>query len=495
MKELKIGLAKINITPPAKSVCLAGLDFYRPSESVESELYANAVAIEGKEQLIICACDLVGISKELYLETLRNVREKNPEIDLNRISVSATHSHTAPRISSASSPLIAAALPGSKSTYADALPEGYTYKDDNEYDPQVWMGDRTVPYMAEKIAECIVLAWQNRAKGYYSPAFGRCAIGHSRRTFYKDGKVINYGVTNSVNFDALQGGNDSGVELIYFFNEDKNPIGAVANVACPSQSMERKNYICSDFWGKTRDFLEKDLGEDFVLVGLCSAAGDQAPRDLIRLQRPNYLVKPPLEILQRRGDPEIYTVESCTDIGERLSIEIMRVLKKAGKNLLDKAVVRYEKKTLSLPGITIDNDAYSEALKTVREYLEKLGKKEINNKEIEAIKIPLTRINRYKDQEYHRLHDVEIHIMRLGDIAFVTNPFELFLDYGNRIKTRSHATQTFIIQLANDTMGYLPTKVAYETGGYGVDFGCKIEPQGGEILTEATIAAIADIMK
>ncbi len=495
MNELKIGLSKVDITPPADSCGLQGIVFYRPSKYVESKLYANAAAIEGEEQLIICACDLVGISRELYGEILKCVHAKNPEIDLNKIAVSATHTHTAPRTTSVSSPLIAAALPGSKSTYADALPEGYTYKDDNTYDPDVWMGDKTVPYMAEKIAEAIVMAWENRAKGYYSPAFGRCAIGQTRRTLYRDGKVINYGVTNSVNFDALQGGNDSGVELIYFFDENKTPTGALANVACPSQSMEQNHFISSDFWGKTRDFLEKDLGADFVLVGLCGAAGDQAPRDLIRLQRPNYLVKPPLEILPRRGDPEIYSVESCTDIGERLALEIKRVLSKVGDNLIDKAVVRYEKMTLSLPGITVDNDAYTEALKAVREYLDKLGKKELNNKEIEAIQIPLSRINRYKDQEYHRLHEVDVHIMRLGDIAFATNPFELFLDYGNRIKTRSHAAQTFIIQLANDTLGYLPTKVAYETGGYGVDQGCKVEPLGGEILTESTIAAIADIMQ
>ncbi|MBQ7032123.1 MAG: hypothetical protein IJN25_00450 [Clostridia bacterium] len=486
MKELKIGLSKVDITPPAESVCLAGLDFYRPSEGIESRIFANTVAVEGEEPLILCSCDLAGISAELYNTVLDFVSQKDGSIDTEKISVNATHSHTAPRISSAPHPY---------NELAKGLPEGYSYTDDYEYDPQVWMGDRTVPYMAEKIAECIVLAWQNRAKGYYSPAFGRCAIGHSRRTLYRDGKVINYGVTNSVNFDALQGGNDSGVELIYFFDENKKPTGAVANVACPSQSMERKDYICSDFWGKARDFLEKDLGEAFVLVGLCGAAGDQAPRDLIRLQRPNYLVSPPLEIIPRRSDPEIYTVESCTDMGERLAIEIMRVLKKAENTLLDKAVVRYRKMTLSLPGITIDNDTYKEAQKTVDDFLAAYGKKELNNKEIEAIQIPLARINRYKAQEYERLLNTDVHIMRLGDIAFATNPFELFLDYGNRIKTRSHATQTFIIQLANSAGGYLPTKVAYETGGYGVDRGCKVEPLGGEILTETTIASIAEIMQ
>ena len=29
---------------------------------------------------------------------------------------------------------------------------------------------------------------------------------------------------------------------------------------------------------------------------------------------------------------------------------------------------------------------------------------------------------------------VEVHVLRLGDVAMATNPFELFLDYGIQIK-------------------------------------------------------------
>ncbi len=486
MKELKIGLAKVDITPPADSCGLAGITYYRPSAYVESKLFANAVAIEGQEQLIICSCDLLNLPDEIMKAILGFVKKMDSGIDTEKISVSTTHTHTAPRITSTPHPYTA---------LSKVLPDGFSYKDDNIYNPDVWMGDRTVPYMAEKIAETIVMAWKNRAKGYYSPGFGRCAIGHTRRTLYRDGKVINYGVTNSVNFDALQGGNDSGVELIYFFDENKKITGAIANVACPSQSMEQNHFICSDFWGKTRDLLEEDWGENFVLVGLCGAAGDQAPRDLIRLQRPNYLVQPPLETIPRRSDPTVYSVESCMDIGERLAMEIKRISNKVKDTLVDKAVVRYEKMTLFLPGITVDNETYSKSVKTVRDYLNALGKEELNNKEMSAISMPLSRIKRYKEQEEQRMHAVDVHVMRLGDIVFATNPFELFLDYGNRIKTRSHATQTFIVQLANGSVGYLPTKVAYETGGYGVDVGCRVEPMGGEILTETTLAAIADIME
>ena len=41
----------------------------------------------------------------------------------------------------------------------------------------------------------------------------------------------------------------------------------------------------------------------------------------------------------------------------------------------------------------------------------------------------------------------ECHVIRLGNIAFASNQFELFMDYEQRIQARSPAEQTFIIQL------------------------------------------------
>ena len=48
-------------------------------------------------------------------------------------------------------------------------------------------------------------------------------------------------------------------------------------------------------------------------------------------------------------------------------------------------------------------------------------------------------------------YSMELHALRLGDCAFVTNPFELFLDYGQMIIARSRAKRTFLVQFACDT--------------------------------------------
>ena len=87
--------------------------------------------------------------------------------------------------------------------------------------------------------------------------------------------------------------------------------------------------------------------------------------------------------------------------------------------------------------------------------------------------------------------DTEVHIIRLGTIAIATNPFELFLDYGNQIKCRSLAEQTFLVQLANGTEGYLPTEKAERGGHYSAFISSgQVGHIGGEQLVRETLKDI-----
>lgn len=58
-------------------------------------------------------------------------------------------------------------------------------------------------------------------------------------------------------------------------------------------------------------------------------------------------------------------------------------------------------------------------------------------------------VKRFENQQTdpNPKYNMELHVVRLGDIAICTNEFELFSDYGMRIQARSKALQTFIIQL------------------------------------------------
>ena len=87
---------------------------------------------------------------------------------------------------------------------------------------------------------------------------------------------------------------------------------------------------------------------------------------------------------------------------------------------------------------------------------------------------------------------IEFHVIRLGDIAIATNPFELYIDYGIRIKARSQAVLTFLVQLSCQTNGYLPSEKAVKGGGYSADK-FVVGPKGGQILVNETVKKINDL--
>jgi hypothetical protein len=106
-------------------------------------------------------------------------------------------------------------------------------------------------------------------------------------------------------------------------------------------------------------------------------------------------------------------------------------------------------------------------------------------------------VERYEAQQAGTVEPIkmELHTLRLGDVAIATNPFELFTDYGVQMKARSPAVQTFIIQLVGSA-GYLPTERAVRGGGYSaVVQSSHVGPEGGRVLVDRTVEAIQEFWK
>lgn len=100
-------------------------------------------------------------------------------------------------------------------------------------------------------------------------------------------------------------------------------------------------------------------------------------------------------------------------------------------------------------------------------------------------------IERFERQKSDPYFSIESHIIRLGEVAIATNPFELFLDFGVRIEARSRAEQTFVVQLACGSGQYLPTARGIAGGSYSTAVGSnKAGPEGGQVLVERTLELI-----
>ncbi len=82
-----------------------------------------------------------------------------------------------------------------------------------------------------------------------------------------------------------------------------------------------------------------------------------------------------------------------------------------------------------------------------------------------------------------------IQLIRLGDIAIIGVPGELFTTLGMEIKRRSPFKYTIVTAIANDYIGYLPDRKAFELGGYQTWAGlqCPAEKGTGEAIVDASV--------
>ncbi len=93
---------------------------------------------------------------------------------------------------------------------------------------------------------------------------------------------------------------------------------------------------------------------------------------------------------------------------------------------------------------------------------------------------------------------MELHVIRIGDIAFASNRFELYVDFQHRIQARSPFEQTFIVQLSGEPYSDGGTYLCTERGewgkGYSASMFCNIiSPQGGQELVEETLSVLNEL--
>lgn len=487
MGKVLIGWAEESLVP-GKKVSIPGQFYERISDHVETEITATAMAIEGDGQkAIIISCDLTSINCLLASKIREKFAILTDEIDPKYIIFGATHTHTS------------VGYKGPKGFAVDILdeflPEDKKYTKLVETDDSVIGPDEALEFLSDKISLAAKKAWDNRKEAMYSNAFGRAAIGFCRRVCYNDGSAQMWGDTNTATFTALEGGNDSGIELLYIYDGNKKLNGIVANIACPSQILEHRSFLSADYWGEAKKLLREKLGDDIYLLGMCGAGGDQCPRDLVRWTEPETPINDPNisrpNVIERVADPSMFDLSGCRLAGKRIANEIISVYEEITEI---KADITFEHKALifDLPLRKATISDYKTAVREIEYYVEKnKDQEQFNYVDKAAMHVYAGTISRYREQQNKEIVPTEVHILRFGDIAIATNPFELFLDYGNYIKARSKAHQTFIMQLTCGSLGYLPTEKAEKGGHYSAYISSgNVGHEGGDILARRSVTEI-----
>ncbi len=89
--------------------------------------------------------------------------------------------------------------------------------------------------------------------------------------------------------------------------------------------------------------------------------------------------------------------------------------------------------------------------------------------------------------------DTSVSAIRLGECALACLPGEAFVELGLEIKKCSPIPRTLVAELVNGEIGYLPTRAAFDDGGYQTSTVARMAPGSGERLVEEARAALQRI--
>jgi len=260
-----------------------------------------------------------------------------------------------------------------------------------------WMsGDDYGEFLAQRVAEAAVKAWKNRKPGGVSWAIDQAVVGFNRRFIYMDGSAKMLGPVNTPDFDCVEGVEDHSLLLLYFWDAERELTGLMINVASPAQSEQGGNLISADFWHDVREDIAARYSQDVFVFPQCGPAGEIFTQSEIR----------------RRAESAMAARKGITwrrEIGRRIADGVDRALPVAREHIERAPVFKHAVAQVDLP-------------------------------EKDPPALPFSVVDSVKP--------AELHVLRLGDVAMVTCPFELFIDYGMRIQARSKALLTFVVQLS-----------------------------------------------
>src|SRR5690606_30566924 len=362
-----------------------------------------------------------------------------------------------------------------------------------------------VAFAADRISQAVLSAWEGRRPGGISYGVSHALVGQNRSTGYYDGHSQMYGNTDDFEFSHMEGYEDHSVNLLYTWDEKSRLTGVVINVAVPAQA-EYGPKISADYWHEARVELRDRLGDDLYVFPQISAAGDISPRILIEPRSEKRML-------------ELTGMTQRQQIGINIANAVTEILPTMEQNIEWNPLFKHKTVNMELARRRISHSDIYDAkgtwhkpeVETIPESIERLmaeykaqDQRLKDNPELKKEKnwfVPISgaywRLSRsigllekYELERTDPTVTTEVHAVRIGDMVMVTNPFELYVDFGMQMKARSEAVQTFVVQLAGEG-SYVPTHRAVAGGTYGaIPQSNTIGPEGGRQLVNQSLALI-----
>ena len=408
---MKVGFGKRSISPPVGAPLAGFAARQGVCEGTHDELFARALVIEnGTAAVALLSLDLLALGSDFVAATRRAIAARVP-IEPSAILVASTHTHAGPvTITAFFNP-------------DESLDAGYMTR------------------LSDAMVEAVEAAWRSRFAARLGIGTGMMeGLGVNRRS--PDGQPT-----------------DREIGIWKVDDADGRTRAVLVNYACHPTVLGPDNLLASgDFPAPAIQRIEERLGEGSFAMYVNGAQGDisvghSSELSAIGVITPGRTFARAAELGYMLGDavlsalPAIPTREEAL-LRFRTLVENFALKPYPSPEQTEKFLREAEARVNGFPA----NDMSAEYRQAKSELLYS-----------SITHFYARQATKYKDG----MLPMELQAIQIGDSVFIAVPAEVFVEIGMRIKN-GDGLRTFISGVTNGYIGYLPTRKAFEKGGYEV---------------------------
>lgn len=423
----KAGFAERDITPDIgmEQPGNYGKSYHR---SFHDPCKVRAVVFDdGTKRVALVGVDLLFISRSIVLETRAEI-QKRCGIQPEAIMIGASHSHSSGPIGM-----------GEPGDYDKASP----LVKDLVNNKSIVSDPGFIQYLKHQIVEAVVLANANRVDAKLAVGIGHeDKVSFNRRQRMKNGLTYSHAGTGNPDIIGYAGPIDPDVGTVGVWDLKGNLLGVVVNFS--NHNTTNPGGISANWVGSMERTLRGATGNAALpVVFLQGACGDITQVDnLAKYKNPD--AEEWWEIVGGRVGAEAYKT-------------LLLIRRGAGRDIpLDTRQKVWKVKRRAPSPAKVKN-----ALALVKQGPEKAGSVEWTFAKETLMLDALVKA--------HPEAEVEVQAIQVGPAVFVSNPAEYFVQYGLDIKKASKFPFTFVVELANGCVGYVPTEEAMGPHGGGYE--------------------------
>lgn len=422
---LKAGFAERDITPAV------GMEVPGNYGKVFSVRIHDACKVrasvfdDGKQRVALVGLDSLVIPRHLVLEA-RELIQKRCGIAPDAVMIGASHSH--------SSGPVGMVLPG-EFDHASELVKDLAYNQSSCADAKYLV------LVRDAIVEAVVAADASRADA--TAGFGtgtEATVGFNRRIRMKNGLSYSHPGRNNPDNVDYAGPTDPQVGVIGVWDPDGKLTGCVVNFSCHATT--NRHWITANWIYYMERVIQGYYGKDTVVVFLQGACGDVTQVDN----------------LSKYEAPESDAWAQL--VGGRVGAEALKVLLGMSQTRVHEVPVAVQQKTWIIPRRVPAPERVAAALELAAKDPKTAGPDWVWAKETVLLDAMLAK---------HPSVEVEVQAIQVGPVVCLSNPSEYFCQYGLDLKAGSGFPMTFPVELANGSVGYVPTEEAFGPNGGGYE--------------------------